>query len=270
MRCRRWEIRLKNLPQIVIHVVKTHAGRYRPTRILILGQPLTLAAPHWRRGYVRSRAQPRLMGWRRQRLAAPQKGFLPHPRRSITTLLFERMEVTFQIQPDVPRIDGIISTTVSITLFWSTPGLACTQRKTLVLLASPTLTARSPRSRSLGPSAWPSSKADSRGSPADFADVSADGVVPVTEGEEGEGRRAFSVPDAPRMVPRGPIGRLFGSVVPSSRSMTGFPIRSWSGLFCDCVCLLYQACSDPCRRICDPSIAGYHVGEHRSPSVRPR
>jgi hypothetical protein len=46
--------------------------------------------------------------------------------------------------------------------------------------------------------------------------------------------------------------------------------RSGSGLFGDCVCLLFQACADPCRRICDPSIAGCHVGEHRSRCRSPR
>jgi len=36
----RREMRLNDLPQCIVHLMKTHEGRYRPKGILILGQPL--------------------------------------------------------------------------------------------------------------------------------------------------------------------------------------------------------------------------------------
>ena len=95
--------------------------------------------------------------------------------------------------------------------------------------------------------------------------------VPVEkrEGEGEEGRRAFSAPGTRGMVPRGPIGHLFGSVVRHHAQWRG--LRSVPGLVCSvtvCACL-FRLVQIPAAGSVNPTLAGWHVGEHRSPlSVR--
>ena len=87
-------------------------------------------------------------------------------------------------------------------------------------------------------------------------------------GEE-EKRRAIFAPGARGMVPRGPIGHLFGSVVRHHAQWRG--LRSVPGLVCSvtvCACL-FRPVQIPAAGSVNPTLAGWHVGEHRSPlSVR--